>query len=77
MVRKVPLAVLAGGLALLVGGAGLFTVAVMGIALFVGSGTDPAPAPAADGGDCGGSGGAPAVPVLGTGPRIATLDVRF
>ena len=72
MASRTRLAVVAGGLAVLVVGGGLLTVGLMAFALFLGSGTDAAPTASAPG-DCGG-GDTPAVPVLEAGPRVATLD---
>lgn len=73
--RRLPLALLAGAVGLLVAAGAVVVVAVLGVALFFGSGPDVAPGlPDAGCGAPGGDGSAPPLPALASGPRIATLD---
>lgn len=74
MARGRRLAVLAGGLGALVAGGLVLLVAVLAVLLLFTSGTDAAPGASADG-DCG-RGDTPAVPVLDSGPRVATLTAE-
>ncbi len=75
MVRGKRLAVLAGGLGVLVAGGVALVVALVAVVVLFGGGSDRAPAVGSDG-DCGGPATVPAVPVLDSGPRVATLTAE-
>jgi murein DD-endopeptidase MepM/ murein hydrolase activator NlpD len=73
--RRLSLALLAGGVGLVVAAGAVVVVAVLGVALFFGSGPDPAPGlPDVGCGAPDGSGSVPPLPVLASGPRITALD---
>jgi murein DD-endopeptidase MepM/ murein hydrolase activator NlpD len=75
--RRARLAVVAGLGGLVVAGGAVGVVLVLALVMFFGSGPDPSPeSPVAGCGVDAGSGSVAALPVLDSGPRIATLDAE-